>query len=385
MMFILAFIAFLFIGMGATVFREKQTTSYYENRTLAVMPEYTRAGILDGSYFSGVDKYLQDHAAGRESIIRLNTAIDLKVLKRPVVNTIVINDDVLLPYLEYESVDEDAVSAKAQKIADRLTEHKKQCEEYGAEFIYVAVPCQYVIFEDSYPPYMNNRKGYTEITSKTLFKKLDENGVGYIDMLPVFRELGDYYKYSSSCDNHFSIFGAYETYREIMERVNKLGYSLDILGDGDYTVNEVPNPYLGSRERKLCDLMTMGAHLYTIEPNVSIPYDRYNYSNKTASSVYSIPANVYEKAAYTMYMGGDISNTTIDTHREQLPDILIYGDSFTNAVESIIWYNFDKMDSLDFRHYKEMTLSDFIEKNKPDIVVCIRDYEALLQTECNGQ
>lgn len=48
--------------------------------------------------------------------------------------------------------------------------------------------------------------------------------------------------------------------------------------------------------------------------------------------------------------------TTIDTGRRELPSILIYGDSFTNAVESIAWYSFDRMESADFRYYKDKTL-----------------------------
>ena len=84
-------------------------------------------------------------------------------------------------------------------------------------------------------------------------------------------------------------------------------------------------------------------------------------------------------------MGGDVSVTEIVTNRPELPTVLIYGDSFTNAVESLIWYNFDTMYSLDFRHYNKMTLEEFIAEKKPDIVVCIRDYEQLINPTANGQ
>jgi hypothetical protein len=42
------------------------------------------------------------------------------------------------------------------------------------------------------------------------------------------------------------------------------------------------------------------------------------------------------------------------------------------------------MYSLDMRHYTGGTVSEFIEKTRPDYVVCLRDYEALLSTDYNG-
>ena len=83
-------------------------------------------------------------------------------------------------------------------------------------------------------------------------------------------------------------------------------------------------------------------------------------------------------------MGGDVAHTMIDTEREELPSILIYGESFTNAIETIMWYSFDEMHSLDMRYYKDMTVDEFIEIVQPDVVVCVRDYSVLLLTDDYG-
>ena len=83
-------------------------------------------------------------------------------------------------------------------------------------------------------------------------------------------------------------------------------------------------------------------------------------------------------------MGGDISETIIQTNRPDKPKILIYGDSFTNAVECVLWYGFDEMRSLDLRYYSEMPLSEYIAAYQPDYVVCIRDYEQLASSDFNG-
>lgn len=87
---------------------------------------------------------------------------------------------------------------------------------------------------------------------------------------------------------------------------------------------------------------------------------------------------------YGLYMGGDIAETCIRTDRSSLPTALIFGDSFTNAVESLAYYSFDEMRSVDLRHYKTQSISDYIAAYQPDVVICIRDYEALLSRSDNG-
>ena len=97
-----------------------------------------------------------------------------------------------------------------------------------------------------------------------------------------------------------------------------------------------------------------------------------------------LPGNDTDEVAYAAYMGGDIAETVIDTGRDELPSLLIYGDSFTNPVEGLMYYSFDEMRTVDLRHYKDMTLADYIALYQPDVVVGIRDYESLLSTDYNG-
>src|SRR5699024_4173461 len=103
------------------------------------------------------------------------------------------------------------------------------------------------------------------------------------------------------------------------------------------------------------------------------------------SLVYTLPHSDTEEVAYSLYMGGDMGETVIDTDRDTLPTLLIYGDSFTNPVECLMYYSFDEMRSIDLRHYKDMTLADYIQTYLPEYVVSIRDYEALLSTDFNGR
>ena len=67
----------LFCGVIAllplvSVLGPRENTSFYENRTLAAFPAFSRASLLDGSFFSGAEDYISDHIAFRIPLLRLN-------------------------------------------------------------------------------------------------------------------------------------------------------------------------------------------------------------------------------------------------------------------------------------------------------------------------
>lgn len=385
-MLIAVFCVILALAMLSGFILTDDQYSFYENRNLAAFPELTLDGVMDGSYFTALDTYIKERSAAREGFLRLSTFIDLYLLRRPVVNDVVITRDTLLPFNDFEVVSDYNVNYYSQEIANNLKSHTDLVESYGGSFYYVAVPCQYVCKSGDYPWYLNNRSEYTEATRAALFPMLEEAGIEYIDMLRYCEENDYPDSYSSNIDNHFSITGGYATYLEIIERINSDGkFSLDPLTEGEYSYSEVEKRYLGSRTRKIFDMWDITEPIGIMTVDEDIPFTRYNWGSEGASTVYHIPGEDEQYATYGVYMGGDISETVIKTERPDLPSILVYGDSFTNAVESLIWYNFDTMYSLDLRHYDEMDLESYIEKFKPDIVVCIRDYQALLSPWYNGQ
>ena len=380
---VLLFFAVLLLLAVMTTIREKETYSYYENRNLSAFPSVTAEGVSDGSYFSGIDTYIREHAAGRTTLLRLNTYLDMNVLKRPVVNDVVIAGDVLLPFNEYSVIDREEISNRAENAAVLLSERSKFVSSYGGKYYYVAVPSQNMCYEDLYPWYLNSGADYSDAVSDLFFDALDRNGVSYIDMYTEYIENGSPDYFMSTVDHHYTVLGAYDTYLAVMERIaSDTDFSLPVLSDGSYRVEWLGNPFLGSRARKLFGLWSSDERLGLVYPNESVTFERYNNGNRSVDLVYGFPwGDSVTPLLYSTYMGGDIAHTFIDTHREELPSVLVYGDSFTNAFESIVWYSFDKMYSIDLRHYTEMTIEQFIDEYRPDIVICIKDYTAVLGGE----
>ena len=79
-----------------------------------------------------------------------------------------------------------------------------------------------------------------------------------------------------------------------------------------------------------------------------------------------------------------MAETIIQTNRPELPDVLVVGDSFTNALETILYTSFDEMRSLDFRYYTAGSIYSYLENWQPDVILYVRDDLSYIVTEGNG-
>lgn len=382
---VLAFAGFLAAAMVITLGKPQGGWSYYENRTLAQMEELTPQTLWDGTFANSVEPTLQDHAAGRNTLLKLSAWMDMELFHRPVVNQVIPAEGMLLSWNPYETPDPELIQQQADAMAGQLGELRDVVESYGGKFYYVAVPGQYTYFEETHPDFLNNRATYTDLEIPAFQQAMEEQGVTLIEMGEILAQQGNPPEYYSTVDYHYTFGGAYATYLAILERINQdFDHSLTVLDEDSLVRETLPNPYLGSRARKVFGLWETDEKLEIGLPSQPIPFTRTDNGQEVPATVYTLPGNDTDEVAYAAYMGGDIAETVIDTGRDELPSLLIYGDSFTNPVEGLMYYSFDEMRTVDLRHYKDMTLADDIALYQPDVVVGIRDYESLLSTDYNG-
>ena len=382
---VLAFAGFLAAAMVITLGKPQGGWSYYENRTLAQMEELTPQTLWDGTFANSVEPTLQDHAAGRNTLLKLSAWMDMELFHRPVVNQVIPAEGMLLSWNPYETPDPELIQQQADAMAGQLGELRDVVESYGGKFYYVAVPGQYTYFEETHPDFLNNRATYTDLEIPAFQQAMEEQGVTLIEMGEILAQQGNPPEYYSTVDYHYTFGGAYATYLAILERINQdFDGALSVLDEDSLVRETLPNPYLGSRARKVFGLWETDEKLEIGLPSQPIPFARTDNGQEVPATVYTLPGNDTDEVAYAAYMGGDIAETVIDTGRDELPSLLIYGDSFTNPVEGLMYYSFDEMRTVDLRHYKDMTLADDIALYQPDVVVGIRDYESLLSTDYNG-
>ena len=386
--FVLLFVGFLCaVPLLILLHGSKIQALYYENRALSAPPELNTEDLLSGDYFSRWDGWLTDHVAGRERLLKLNTWLDYRLLDRPAVNGIVEGaGGVLFPFQAYGTWDLDYLAGDAAAICDDLAALDELVTSYGGRFYYVGLPLQNAFYYDRYPDYLENRYWHISAMTEAFAGAMADRGLIFLDLEPVLRaaQTEERPLYAAS-DHHFNYYGAYLAYRTVMERITAdLGRDLPVLTTDDLAFEDLPNPFLGSRDRKLYGLWPGSEALTIGVQRDPVAFDRTDNGAPVPAQVFRLPATEAETVDYNVYMGGDVAETVLSTHRPELPDLLIFGDSFTNPLETLFYTVFDETRSLDLR-YTDVSLLDDVAEHRPDVVLCVRDDTSYLSAEGNGR
>lgn len=373
--FIFTTIIFI-VGIG-TIFNKKETFSFYENRNLAVFPKMTVKSIFDKTFFKDFETYISDHFFQRDLLLDLNIKKDVVLslaLKTPSVNNIVIKDDILLPYFKISSETYD--KNQMEEMINRLNNFNKYCKDNDIQFLYVGIPEQSSALKDEYPFYLQKFRSESNTLVKDFFKNLKKHNIQYIDMGQYL--LNEPLKYYSKTDHHYNFYGAYETYLKTMEYINNNFFQVDYIKD--MNIKKVDSKFLGSRNRKIFGVINSDDFLYDYEIESSIKFERYDNSNKVESTVF----DENNKNVYNYYMGGDKAETIIKTNRPHLKNALIIGESFTNPLETMLYTSFNETRSLDFRHYKDKSIYEYLKEYKSDVIIYVRDDLSYINLDGNG-
>lgn len=371
--FICIVTAILFAIPCATYLSEKGTFSIFENRNLAVKPELTKEAVMSGDFFDAAETYFKDHIVLRDSMLKNYTNIQMNLLKKPVVNDIIMSDKELLPYVALKK-GEHAAEAEINAEIEQLKALNECVSSYGGEFFYIGVPGQITMFSELYPDYLSDIPSYNIDTEKLFADALNENGIEFISAREFLTEENYFLT-----DHHYDLTGGYKIYKAICDAAD-----LEAVPESEFSYTTLPNTFYGSRSRKIYNLTSLKDSLTVIEPYTAIPFTRRDNGVDVPSTVINLPENDTDIVSYTQYMGGDKAETVIRTDREELPNILIYGDSYTNAVECFTYLSFNEARYIDLRHYNAMTLCDYVEMYQPDYVFCIRDDGQYINLEGNG-
>lgn len=382
---LIALAALVWVAVLITV-TPKEEISRYENRYLAEMPIRDPALMIDGSFFPDLDEFLSDHAAFRTQLFQWETLADLHLIRRPNVNDVVRVGDLLLPYNPPQvAQDPDRLRRHANQRAAELEALQWLVQENGGHFLYVTLPDQMAFFYDEFPAYIANHQGFRPELA-AFSEALATHGVPLLDLGAAFAAQQIPRYFYSKVDHHFSFHGAFAAYQIILDTlVEQTGLDIPLLTADDFVFTELPNPFAGSHGRRLWGMAPFDERITIAEPVIPVSFRRWHTVGEVPTTVFDLPETPDEEVSYTLYMGGDIGYTTITTYRPEFPNILVFGDSFTNALESLLYLNFDRMTSLDLRHYPPERLIEIIHASQPDIVLVVRDYSMVLDPSGNGR
>lgn len=382
--FIIMFLSIIFSMPILTKLQKNETISQFENRKLMAVPTISKETLLNGDYFNNWETYLDDHIYLRNLWIKSYTYMNMHILDKAKINNIVIGKDgFLLPFYSYNTkYDADIHKANIEAMATQMEALQQHIQKNGGSFYFVGIPEQSSFNKDKYPDYFYSNKEKVENAERFMFSSLDNHGIAYINMNKVYREnmQKDYY---SKTDHHYNFEGAYTAYQEILKRLLEDGKLQGDLPKDEFEIKTLPNPFAGSRNRQIYNLYPTDEKVKIAIPRKVISYEK--LTNGTSDpKFYFYNTNGQAPVNYGVYMGGDWAETVIKTNNKDLPNLLVFGDSFTNALEPLLYGHFNETRILDLRHYRDMSLYQYIDKYKPDIVIMVRDDLSYASMKGNG-
>lgn len=345
-LYILIFV--LIISMGSVIiFRSIPGVREYEFRESAAKPNPFTKDFYKDFDSNKLETALKDYLLRDKSVFS-NAFLDKYVFLRPFVNNVYASGPNF-----FDFSDDEAYNMKDSREAiDRSVAKLKEVDEYlkenNTKLLVIPVPKISAFYD--YPNYVLDPDEIDRPLHEYLFEKLNGEGIDNFDLRDVLN-YEDFYM----TDHHITKSGGDKIVDAIDKYLQGMGSGL-IENEIDYNTME----FKGSRSRRmayLTDTDTLHIPIYNTE------------FNRTGDFPHQIINNLEENGTYGGYMVGDRGYTCIETENEGA-DVIIYGDSFTNIVESFIWPRLKRMRSYDFRNEDAKNYPLYTDT---DVVVLISD------------
>ena len=354
--------------------------SAFENRVLSHVEMPDADGIISGEWFSEFETANLDQIVGRNFLIEANSRILKLFGKREINNGIIVGDGCLLQgdneITEYDwtQLEQNGTDSDIQDTLATLCRVKDITDDYGGQLYYLNIYPRASFLWDKYPYPNRELIDYYDKQNSNTLELFNSYGIATVDTYPSFVQHFDEYLFFNT-DHHYTQKGAYYSYCDLLDEINRRNphnTQLTIPKWDDMAYTKVDRTFIGSLIQQIGDTQYENLDYleYALPKDYPTDYERYEFGELSDMPI----IRDEETTEYGWFMNGDNGNTVIKTHRDALPDILIIGYSYTDALEVCAIYNFDEMHSIDPRRY-EGDIYEYIEENKPDYIV--------LQGECS--
>ena len=349
-LFLIVFALIIVFG-SLTFFRPQKEKSNLENRLLTKFPSLTISNYLDGSFQDDIENAFTDQFWGSGTIKKhYNGLFDLSNIinkhkdicsnnyynigQRGIYNC---EDYMVLykPYLEEDYVTQPIETIKSISIINSLAD-------------------TYYYFINTSRVYDFKKDDYIFVF-KDLFKENMTGNYHYSEF--VFNDYEDYKNYFYKTDHHWNHKGSYKGYTEIMNMFNIKNIIKpieEVTFKGLY--------FYGSHatiSRKYDIHEDLTVYRFNIPSYVSyINGEEKNYGKE--DKFFNNEFNEKKHSGlYGEFYGGDHAEVIFDFHNKNKDNLLIIGNSYTNAVNKLIASHFNKTYVIDFRHYEEKMGQEF--------------------------
>ncbi len=342
------FIGFFFLILLLPSFAKilgEESKPTFEKRKLAEEPK----GNFGRDFPQNFESWYSDHFGLRSEMISLFNRFKISAFKvSPMPEKLRFGKDGFIFYNDradhiYESYTKRNLldSASLAKKIKRLKSRTRKARKNGQRFVCGFWPNKHSIYPDKLPLSIKMQIKNGQSLADQIASQLKGEGLQFIDVRPAIKTASKKQQTYCKLDTHWNLFGAFAGYSSMIQQIFGPD-SLDILTEKDYKIS-----------RKLVrtgDLVRM-----TGVDSIS------GYTDNIA--VFTLKSGETYRWADAVNLPKNVSMTVNPEARNKLT-ILIFGDSYLDAVKPFFANDFEKVI---FSHtpYKY----EFIKKYGPDIII----------------
>lgn len=327
--------------------------SELENRKLSQMPILSLKSYIDTSFSSDYEKYINDQFFLRDNWIDLKSRIEYLLGKRE-------NNDIIFGKENY-------LFKKFTTFNDEMLENNLNSiitftNNYNKEVDFFIIPNSYAIYDELTPRYLPLVDQLSLINSINSYLSSKSND--HINTINVAEELlknkDDYIYYKT--DHHWTSYGAYLAYLKYMDY---LGLEIvDINNLEKITINNFLGTYYNRSKYFKADsdfityynILDLYIEIDGKEQLSLMDLDKFKGSDK-----------------YSAFLWGNngltkVINENISEERKG-SSILIFKDSYANSFIQFLSYNYEIIDIIDLRYFKESIRNFMKDKDYNEILI----------------
>jgi hypothetical protein len=330
-------------------------------------PPPTSLTDLD-NYFREWDGYLSDQIPYRDTWIKTYFFTQVRILGKSHTDKVIVGrNGYLFSVRTNVAEDRTALDKMIESATDLAVALQKRMSVYGGKALFVGLPDKNWLRRQDYPsgvPYPS----LNDAAEGGFAAALASRQLASLSLAPILEAHPDeriYYK----TDHHWTFAGAYLGYTAIMQALD-----LGALEPKDLDYVSYPNPFSGSQNRSLGYVIPNDDTFSIGLAKNHVPYDLTVDGKQLPNSKRYCrpPQSTSTLLGYsTYYPYANSAEVIVDTHRPDLPDLLLVGNSFKGATQPLLYVSFNVTRQIDLRSYQAMSLLDYVTKYKPDYLVFI--------------
>jgi hypothetical protein len=319
-----------------------------ENRSLARFPALSLRSVETERFMTGFESWVDDHFAFREQWIVLKNSVERLLGKKEISGVFTAEDQMMQVWRDYD----ESITAAFLTAIDNYAKRYPDTPTYM-----ILAPTSQEIYADKLPPFVSvdSQKGFIDQAFAAL---PDVTGV---NVLPVLEQAKNSYIYYRT-DHHWTSYGAYLAYVQAAKQLGLIPYDLSA-----FRVEHAASDFRGTLYSKTLD--------QSVTPDVIDIYSLSAGDPAVAMEITNVDTTRHDglyfreylgkKDKYSLFLGEMVPCIDIETDVENGGSLLIFKDSYAQALIPFLTKHYSRITVLDLRYFN-VAYTDFADPEDYD-------------------